>query len=560
MAPIAFFSSQQRVPSFVRKHKGWECDREAPRLFKSGDAAFFAPKSAFYKDGRYAVAFSGVLYEKENLKEMLYERGVKERMDADVRLLFYAFLHFKEKLPEKIDGAYALLIYDSAMQTMHAFCDRMSQKAIYYRYGDCGISISTEPSLASESPYACEKSLRFFLRTYMTLGYTVGEGAPYGDVQRIPQRHRLLFEKGKLSLFKWADLTFASADLECQSRLDSALRTALKTPPAHSALLLSGSVFSSLMAVFAKAEKAVSIRYEDGYQSAIPYRLAELFALKHESFAFTASDCLQGIAELAKKSPIPLADPAALSYFLLAKHASAPIACAEGGAELFGGHRDYFVSLPQSKLFSCFSKCLAPESVAAYQLGRTSVFSDSEALSLLIPSYRCAPSAKDNLRRYLLRSPSVSLQDKRQYADLCSFLSHNRLLAISQAFEANAKSVYLPYLDKTAVDVALSLPKSARAEREVSAPMFRSVAQKYLPIDICQSVLELPLPPLSCYLRTDLFANAMREVFSDPLALLFFDRHLLFSMLESHQNGTAEHSRKLFCAYVFLLWYESHRL
>ena len=68
MAPIAFFSSQQLIPSFVRKYKGWECDREAPRLFKSGDAAFFAPKSAFYKDGRYAVAFSGVLYQKENLR------------------------------------------------------------------------------------------------------------------------------------------------------------------------------------------------------------------------------------------------------------------------------------------------------------------------------------------------------------------------------------------------------------------------------------------------------------------------------------------------------------
>ena len=63
MAPIAFFSSQHLIPSFVRKHKGWECDREAPRLFKSGDAAFFAPKSFTEVKKKRAALVSAFLAE-----------------------------------------------------------------------------------------------------------------------------------------------------------------------------------------------------------------------------------------------------------------------------------------------------------------------------------------------------------------------------------------------------------------------------------------------------------------------------------------------------------------
>ncbi|MBO7150715.1 MAG: hypothetical protein J6V82_03090 [Clostridia bacterium] len=343
MAQIAFFSSSRNLPHTLRKRGARENDREAPRLFKSGDAAFFVPKNAFFKDGRYAVACSGTLSCKQALREMLSERGVNERTENDARLLCRAFACFGEKLPEKIQGSYALLVYDCVDRAIYGFCDKTGSKTLYYRLSESGISVATEPSQIANDPYACDKALRAVLRTYLTVGYAVGEGTFYSEVQRLPQGHSLLWQGGKFSLYKWAEYTFAPADLECHSRLEGALKNALQAVPKESALLLSGSVFSSLMAAFSKKEKAVSLSFEGLAQTAIPSRLADLFSLKHETLAFTSSDCLQGAFELAKKSPTPLADPAALSYYLLAKHTSAPIACAEGAAELYGGHRDYYV-------------------------------------------------------------------------------------------------------------------------------------------------------------------------------------------------------------------------
>lgn len=571
MAHMAFFTNAQHIPHTLRKRGVFACGKQAsPHLIKCGSVTLFSAKAAFYKDSRYTVVCDSALVEKKALREALIGHGIHVNTSNDARLLCHAFACFGEEMTGKIAGTYAFLVWDSQTGALYGMCDRAGSRALYYRLTPDSICVATDPALiAPMADSERKKALRSVLRGYLTLGYMAGESVGYSEVQRLPVGHRFWWHKGKFSMQKWADYTFLGASLESGSRMENALKAALLSPPPSAALLLTGSVPSSLMAALGRKERAVAISFEGDIPSAIPARVAQLFGMSLEVMTFTSADCLCAAQALAKESPLPIADPAALSYFLLAGHASSSIACAEGAAELFGGHLDYYAypkgpacALKMMKA-GWVSSILSPfqpskKEKSSYKLGRTAAFSDAEALSLLAPAYRCAIPAKENLRHFFCRCESAQVIDCRQYTDLFTYLPDDRLLAIAQASQAYSISFYLPYLQQECIGAALSLPTCDRIAQSQSMPVFRTAAAHYLPYDVTQSVLELPLPPIGRYLKWDLFSGAMREVFSDPITAHFFDRHLLLSMLESHRCGAANHARKLWCAYLFLLWYAAH--
>lgn len=79
------------------------------------------------------LAMNGEIYNSEELRPLLLEKGVKFKGTSDSEVLLQLYLHFGiEKALQMVDGAFALCIVDLEKQKLYLSRDRFGEKPIYY--------------------------------------------------------------------------------------------------------------------------------------------------------------------------------------------------------------------------------------------------------------------------------------------------------------------------------------------------------------------------------------------------------------------------------------------
>ena len=84
-------------------------------------------------DEKVILAMNGEIYNSEELRPLLTEKGVTFRGTSDSEVLLQLFLHYGlQKALEMVDGAFALCIVDLEKQKIYLSRDRFGEKPIYY--------------------------------------------------------------------------------------------------------------------------------------------------------------------------------------------------------------------------------------------------------------------------------------------------------------------------------------------------------------------------------------------------------------------------------------------
>lgn len=79
------------------------------------------------------LAMNGEIYNSEELRPLLLEKGVKFKGSSDSEVLLQLYLHYGiEKALQMVDGAFALCIVDLEKQKIYLSRDRIGEKPIYY--------------------------------------------------------------------------------------------------------------------------------------------------------------------------------------------------------------------------------------------------------------------------------------------------------------------------------------------------------------------------------------------------------------------------------------------
>lgn len=84
-------------------------------------------------DEQVILAMNGEIYNSEELRPLLIEKGVTFRGTSDSEVLLQLYLHYGiEEALKMVDGAFALCIVDHTKQKIYLSRDRMGEKPIYY--------------------------------------------------------------------------------------------------------------------------------------------------------------------------------------------------------------------------------------------------------------------------------------------------------------------------------------------------------------------------------------------------------------------------------------------
>lgn len=143
-----------------------------------------------------------------------------------------------------------------------------------------------------------------------------------------------------------------------------------------------------------------------------------------------------------------------------------------------------------------------------------------------------------------------------QMVDLHVWLAGDILLKADKMSMANSLELRVPFLDKEVFEVARQIPTKYRVNVKETKIALRASASDKIGMELAnREKLGFPIP-IREWLKEEPYISHIREAFQSPSANQFFHIKQLNRLLELHRSGKQDCWRKIWCVYVFLVWYE----
>lgn len=163
--------------------------------------------------GRYTIIQNGESYNYIELREELKALGYKFTTKTDTEVLLNGYIEWGESVLDKLNGMFALAIYDKEKQTLFIARDRFGVKPLYYHIGDGQLIFASEiPAILKAlpgKPKANENAIFDYLvfnRTDQT------EDTFFADIFKLQHSCCMILDlkqsytKESLPIRKWYDL------------------------------------------------------------------------------------------------------------------------------------------------------------------------------------------------------------------------------------------------------------------------------------------------------------------------------------------------------------------
>lgn len=96
-------------------------------------------------NNKYVIAYNGEIYNTDELKKDLKNKGYKFTTTTDTEVILYLFIEYKEKCVDYLNGIFAFSIYDTQNETVYLFRDRVGIKPLFYTINDNTLVFGSEP-------------------------------------------------------------------------------------------------------------------------------------------------------------------------------------------------------------------------------------------------------------------------------------------------------------------------------------------------------------------------------------------------------------------------------
>ncbi len=90
------------------------------------------PMSLFFNEKKYHIVFNGEIYNFKALKNDLISYGFKFNTNSDTEVIGYMFIKYGAAFASKLNGIFAIAIYDEYENTLFLFRDHFGIKPLYY--------------------------------------------------------------------------------------------------------------------------------------------------------------------------------------------------------------------------------------------------------------------------------------------------------------------------------------------------------------------------------------------------------------------------------------------
>ncbi|WP_417793788.1 asparagine synthase (glutamine-hydrolyzing) [Terasakiella pusilla] len=567
------------------------------------------------QDGRFVMVYNGEVYNAEDLRPDLSQKGVQFRGHSDTEVILNGFTHWGiEATIKKLIGMFAIALWDKKERCFYLIRDRLGIKPVYW--ADTGKQFLFGSELKALYPHPdCPQALdRNAIASFVRHNCIPAPHTVITGIQKLMPGHILKRDAaGSQTIQPFWSLQQVVESRQIQNRpdteiindLEHLLKDAVKRRMIADVPLgafLSGGIDSSLVAALMQSQSDQPIRTfsigfeEEGYNEAKHAgEVARHLGTDHTELYVSPEQARDVIPKLADYYDEPFADSSQIPTYLVSQMTRDHVTVAlsgDGGDELFGGYTRYLTAqkygnslfaLPQPlrTLASTMIRALPPR---AWQQLIKVIPASKRPSHMVDKLYKLANVLKGNQDDYyrslvthwpepdqlvkgakeprgLIWEDSVqhlipNAVERMQYLDTLTYMQDDILTKVDRASMAVSLEARVPLIDHRVVEYSWTLPDHLKIQHGVGKWALRDILYRYVPQDLIERPKMGFGVPIDAWLRGPL---------KDWAHDLLFDENDIFhhgpiqQKWDEHQKGERNWQHHLWDILMFNAWYRKWR-
>lgn len=552
------------------------------------------------------IVFNGEIYNYRELRTFLQQRGIELLTQSDTEVIAHLFDLEGWECVHRLEGMFAICLYDPEAQRLHLIRDRLGKKPLYYgELGGAFFFASETKAILAGSERRPELSAQA-VYDFLTLRYVPGPSTMWHGVQSLEPgtcltigiQDRIITSRKYWSLAFQSEQPDDARDYVAEFGLhfQQAVEKRLVASDVPVGILLSGGLDSSAVAATAaqlghRDLHTYSVAFDDGGESdetSFARLVAKSFGMKHAEVVIGQRDFIETLPKFVRMSDEPLADLASIPLYFVSRLASNDVKVVlsgEGADETLAGYdmerlarqidRLRSISgLPSSLLRGLAFAAPADWARILNSVARggwsgifaemgvhmTRVFSKDEKV-MLWRSPVGVRSTEALIHDWYRECLSPHPLDQLQQVYCRSWLVDDLLMKADKMSMAASLEVRCPFLDHALVEWCARLPvqwkAGSRQSGYVSKRILRQYAAKHLPAEIINRPKRgFPVPAYR-WLEGNLMTWARDRLQCGGPVNAWIDTQALEPMLDAAARGSRSAQHQVWNLLVLDHWLEA---
>jgi asparagine synthase (glutamine-hydrolysing) len=547
---------------------------------------------------RYCVVFNGEIYNCNELREHLAGLGYRFATDhSDTEVLVHGYAHWGTDLFAKLNGMFAIALWDCDRRELVLARDRAGEKPLYLAWlPSGGCAIASEIKVLLRHPDVKREVDPAALEQYLSFEYVIGPRTMLRGVEKLAAGHYAVISANSTAIRPYWSLAFERRNWdedEAVARLDELLRRSIELrllADVPLGLFLSGGLDSTTIAYymreFGNEVHAFSIAFEQtGFdETSYAQMAAQHLGIEHHVETLSEDRVADLVPHVTDILDEPMGDPAVFPTYLLSKFTRRHVKVALGGDgsdELMMGYRK-FQLLKSSRVLGMVPR------PARHRLGELLLSQPTGRTALVGSLFRDTPEQRvmSLLGAFAGQSRSFLSNDVRQQlpsnvftepdlafaaattgasgwaeatigAYVRGYLQEDILVKVDRASMAASLEVRAPFLDPDLIDFLATVSPSLKLRRMTGKYLLKQVMRGRIPDAIIDRRKHGFTVPLDAWFRGALRPLAVKRLSPDRVrAAGLLEPIAVARLLDDHLSGRAERGRQLWLLVQLDLWCE----
>ena len=470
-----------------------------------------------------SLVFNGTIYNYPDLRKELQVLGHTFKSTGDTEVILRSYIEWGESCVARLQGMFAIAIWDSKKQVMLLTRDRSGIKPLYYSQTAQRLLFASNTQALIHADDKIDTSIDstalhhlFTLHAVVPAPRTVVQG-----IRKVKPAHYMLIDKtGNVQERRYWSLTAKRPDKEMSERdwitavhdeLRRAVEKRVKIADVPVGVLLSGGIDSSLLVGLLaeagqKGLKTFSVGFEDapeekGNEFEYSDAVAEKFETEHHQLMVPNNQVLPRLPEAFSNMAEPMFGQDAVAFYLLSEVVSKEVKVVQSGQgadEVFGGYfwypRMHHSVTPGIKRFSdeYFDR------------------DHDEYLQTVDPRFHTEDVTSVLMQDLLDEVEADEYLDRVLAVDVTTLIVDDPVKRVDNMTMAWGLEARVPFLDTQLVELAASMPPEMKLPNG-GKHVLKELSRGFLPDSVVnRSKAYFPMPALK-YVRGE-FLEFMKEI------------------------------------------------
>jgi len=558
------------------------------------------------EDGSVWIVFNGEIYNFQELRSILIEKGHKFRSRSDTEVILHLYEDEGVDCLKWLRGMFAFAVWDAKEKTLFLARDRLGKKPLFYYADDKAFLFASEPkAILQDHSIRAEPDLEA-IHHYLTYGYVPSPYSAFKGIRKLPPAHYLLLKNGKFYIKRYWKLSYNKTtfknlneeDLcrEIIERLREAVKIRLISDVPLGAFLSGGIDSSTVVALMSEFStepvKTFSIGFEEQEYDELRYArlVARRYGTEHHEF-IVKPDAVEVLPKLVWHYNEPFADSSAIPTYYVSQMTRKYVTVAlngDAGDENFAGYDRYMANQvacryekvpfllrktlkgiidripkkgdPRSFLDKVrrFFEAISEEPRRRYSRW-ISHFNNSRKEELYTEEFKAFVGNIDSVELILKvysNSDAPDFIDATLDVDVNMYLPDDLLVKVDIASMANSLEARSPFLDHLFMEFVASLPSELKLKKRETKYIFKKAVRNLLPPEVInRSKMGFGVP------IDQWFRNELKEMAYDillgqrTLERGYFKKESIQKLLDEHISGRAHWHHLLWNLLMLELWH-----